>query len=143
MEKGSKEMELKIIDFEKKGNQVKFILGDKKLKDWYGDDWDDRPYEHNAGSVYDEFVKGEKVLTFDWYDAVLEPCSGAYNSQYTKDDMKARRIPCIVVVDKSLLKEHLDYWGSTDDIDFNQYASSADNKLIKKFYFGDIIEMEE
>ena len=31
-------MEYKIIDFKRKGNQVKFILGDKNLKDWYGDD---------------------------------------------------------------------------------------------------------
>ena len=136
-------MKYKIIDFKRKGNQVKFILGNKDLKDWYGDDWDDKPYEHNAGAVYDEFVAGEKIMTFDYYDAVLEPCSGTYNSLYTKDDMKNRNIPCIVVVDKSLLKEYVDYWGSTDDIEFSQYASSADNKLIKKFYFGDIIEMEE
>lgn len=136
-------MEYKIIDFKRKGNQVKFILGDKNLKDWYGDDWDDKPYEHNAGQVYEEFIKGERILTFDYYDAVLKPCSGMYNSPYSKDDMKYRRIPCIVVVDKSLLKEYVEYWGNTDDIAFTEYASAANNDLIKKFYFGDIIEMEE
>ena len=25
---------------------------------YYGDDWDDAPYEHNAGTVYEWFVKG-------------------------------------------------------------------------------------
>ena len=136
-------MKYKIIDFERKGNQVKFILGSTDLEKWYGDDWDDKPYEHNAGSVYDEFVLGEKIMTFDYYDAVLEPCSGTYNSPYSKDDMRSRRIPCIVVVNKELLKDHIAYWGNTDDIEFAQYASSADNKLIQKLYFGDIIEMEE
>ena len=71
----------KIIDFEVKGNVVRFYLGNKtdewgwtnknykdrngNTPDWlkpndtyYGDDWDDVPYEHNAGLVYDKFVKG-------------------------------------------------------------------------------------
>ena len=69
-------MKLKIIDFIKKGNQVKFLLGDVTLKDWYGDDWNDSPYQDNAGKVYNEFIKGEKVYTFDFDDAVLEPCCG-------------------------------------------------------------------
>ena len=29
---------MKIIDFEKKGNVVRFYLGDNDLKEWYGDD---------------------------------------------------------------------------------------------------------
>lgn len=136
-------MKLKIIDFIKKGNQVKFLLGDVTLKDWYGDDWNDSPYQDNAGKVYNEFIKGEKVYTFDFDDAVLEPCCGNWNSRYTKDMMKNRTIPCIVVVDKSLLEEQIRYWGNTDEIPFGDYAGAAENKLIKKFYFGDIIEIEE
>lgn len=45
---------MKIIDFERKGNLVRFYLGDDDLEEWYGDDWNDTPYEHNAGQVYDE-----------------------------------------------------------------------------------------
>jgi rRNA maturation protein Rpf1 len=41
-------MEMHIIDFERKGQQVKFYLGDYKLSNYYGDD---RPYKHNAGKV--------------------------------------------------------------------------------------------
>ena len=79
---------MKIIDFEKKGNIVRFYLGEK-TEDWgwtnpeykdytgetpswlkpkdtyYGDDWDDAPYEHNAGQVYEEFIKGQKDIAFD------------------------------------------------------------------------------
>lgn len=133
-------MELKIIDFIRKGNQVKFLLGDKDLKDWHGDDWDGKPYEHNAGTVYSEFVKGEKVFTFDFDDAVLEPCSGDYNSCYSKDMMKNRQIPCVVVVDKSIAEKEFNYWG-LDDVPYRDFAG-ADNPLIKKFFFGDLIEVE-
>ena len=44
---------MKILDFELKGNVIKFYLGN--CNDWWGDDWDDRPYEHNAGKVYDQY----------------------------------------------------------------------------------------
>lgn len=30
---------MKIIDFERKGNLVRFYLGDDDLVEWYGDDW--------------------------------------------------------------------------------------------------------
>lgn len=36
---------MKIIGWERKGNVVKFALGDNHLKDWSGDDWNDAPYE--------------------------------------------------------------------------------------------------
>lgn len=78
-------MSLKVIDCERKGNVIRFYLG-KKIADWgwtnpdykdprdgkrpawlkpsdtfYGDDWDDAPYQDNAGRVYDQFIYG-------WYD---------------------------------------------------------------------------
>ena len=49
---------MKIIDWEAKGNVVRYFLGADDLESWYGDDWDDVPYEHNAEQVYDQFVKG-------------------------------------------------------------------------------------
>ena len=42
---------MKIIGWERKGNVVKFVLGDIHLKDWGGDDWNDAPYEHNASTT--------------------------------------------------------------------------------------------
>lgn len=32
---------MKIIDFERKGNLVRFYLGDDDLAEWYGDDWNE------------------------------------------------------------------------------------------------------
>ena len=145
---------MKIIDFEKKGNVVRFYLGEKtedwgwtrsdytingKTPDWlkpsdtyYGDDWDDRPYEHNAGQVYEEFIKGYKDIAFDFDDLVLEPCCGAYNSSWCKDDMVARKVPCIIAVPKEVYK---DSWDDGFDI-----WVGADG--IKKYYFGDEMEID-
>ena len=145
---------MKIIDFEKKGNIVRFYLGEKtedwgwtrpdytingKTPDWlkpsdtyYGDDWDDRPYEHNASQVYAEFIKGYKDIAFNFDDLVLEPCCGTYNSSWCKYDMVARKVPCIIVVPKEVYK---DSWDDSFDI-----WVEADG--IKKYYFGDEVETD-
>lgn len=149
---------MQIIDFERKGNVVRFYLGEKtdswgwtredyldytgKKPDWlkpsdkyYGDDWNDRPYEHNAGPVYAEFVKGYKDIAFDFDDVVLEPCDGSLNSGWCKDDMVARKVPCLIVVPKQYLKDNkLEFW----QVDDFSYALGIDG--IKKYYFGDSLE---
>lgn len=149
-----------IIDFDRKGNVVRFYLGEKtpewgwtnpdykynggnglETPDWlkpseryYGDDWNDRPYEHNAGTVYGEFIKGYKDIAFDFDDLVLEPCEGEYNSGYSKDDMVDKKVPCIIVVPKEVKESlGLEEW----QIDAFSYALGI--KGIKKYYFGDEI----
>ena len=144
---------MKIIDFEKKGNVVRFYLGEKtedwgwtnpdytfngKKPEWlkpsdgyYGDDWDDAPYEHNAGQVYDEYIKGHKDIAFDFDDIVLEPCDGCTNSVWCKDAMRERKVPCIIVVPKEVWVE---YTSSIYTDDFNYWLG---NDKIKKYYFGD------
>lgn len=147
---------MKIIDFSKKGNVVRFYLGEKtegwgwtnkdykdcsgKMPDWlkpsetyYGDDWDDAPYEHNAGPVYDEFVKGHRDVAFPFDDLVLEPCDGESNSPYCKDDFAARKVPCIIVVPASLT-------GSRHWNDYNYWLGKAG---IRKFYYDDEMEPDE
>lgn len=144
---------MKIIDFERKGNLVRFYLGEQtenwgwtnpdykdytgKTPDWlkpsdryYGDDWDDHPYEHNAGTVYGEFIKGHRDIAFDFDDLVLEPCDGEWNSPWCKDDMTARKVPCIIVVPKEL-NEH--DWST----DFKYWVA---HDAVKKYYFGDELE---
>ena len=58
---------MKIIDFSKKGNVVRFYLGEDNCKDYWGDDWNDFPYEHNAGCVYDEYIAGIVDIAFPFY----------------------------------------------------------------------------
>lgn len=149
---------MKIIDFERKGNVVRFYLGEKTT-DWgwtnsdykdfkgntpnwlkasdtfYGDDWDDQPYECNAGKVYDEFIKGYVDVSFPFDTIILEPCDGAYNSNWSKDDMAARKVPCLIVLSKELQTK-------TDLGSFclPSFADCLGIDGIKKYYFGDELD---
>jgi len=126
---------MKIIDFEKKGNVVRFYFGDDDCNDYLGDDWDDRPYEHNAGRVYDEYIKYvvDVAVPFDW--SVTEPCDDWHyggNSPFCKDDFKHRRC-CILFIEPDE-----DRWA----FECNEYSKLAgsDSNTIHKVYFGDGVE---
>ena len=124
---------MKIIDFECKGNVVRFYLGKDDCNDYWGDDWGDTSYESNAGRVSSDFIVGVRDMYFQFDSLVLEPCSGAYNSSYSKEDMKKRRVPCIIVVPKELhegewYRYEFEYWVGADGI--------------QKFYFGDRMTVE-
>ena len=122
---------MKVIDFEKKGNVVRFFLGDSCLRDYAGYKWNMVPYEHNADRVHEEFILGHKDIAFPFDSFVLEPCNGAYssNSMFSKDDMKAEKVPCIIVVPKEIRtgskeeREDFSYWAASDKVTrfyFNQ-----------------------
>lgn len=117
---------MKIIDFEKKGNLVRFYLGDGD--DYWGDDWGDRPYEHNAGSVYERYIKGYKEIVFPFGVLVLEPCDGECNSRYSKEDMKKRKVPCILVVPEERAAEK--FYSEN----FREWVDGLD---VKRIYFDD------
>jgi len=108
-----KKIKNEVIDFAKKGNLVRFYLG-KNGKQW-GDDWDDAPYEHNAGKVYDEFVKGhcDIVIDFDCNVYELNESLGITNTEYCKDDMVKRKIFCIKIIALDEYQHHIIYFGDT------------------------------
>ena len=117
---------MEIIDFEVKGNTIRFYLG--KNGKQYGDDWDDKPYEHNAGRVYDEFISDYADVYVDFSNVVLQPSDDySGNSPYCKDDMVARKVPCVVVVPQALKNPY-------DDGEFKEWVG-VDG--VVKFYFGD------
>ncbi len=118
-----------IIDFELRGNVVRFYLG-KNGKQW-GDDWNDRPYEHNAGKVYDEFIKGYKDVVFSFDTIIVEPCEGHNNSPFCKQDMIERKVPCIVIIEK-LPKGHYFIRDSFEKVLAHEKA--------KRYYFGDVLK---
>ncbi|MBQ7064154.1 MAG: hypothetical protein IJM90_04620 [Firmicutes bacterium] len=125
---------MKIIDWERKGNLVRFYLGKDDLKEWWGDDWDDTPYEHNAGTVYDEYVSGHTDICFPWDYTVLEPCCGIWNSPYSKKDMIRCKVPCVIVAP-------LD--PDSFDPSFQELVGAKDGSGIVKYYFGDQMEPTE
>ena len=88
---------MKVIDFSLYGNVIKFYLGADDCTDYWGDDWDDAPYEHNAGEVYSRYVKATADVAFPLKYSVCEACCGYFNSPFSKEDMMNRKVPCITV----------------------------------------------
>ena len=121
---------MKIIDFYRKGNMVRFFLAKDDSVNYGGDDWNDSPYEHNAGEVYGQYVDATVDFVFPFDALVLEPCSGISNSGYSKDDMKARMVPCIIVVPERLVGQYFR----------SDFAAWVGSDKVVKFYFGDEIK---
>lgn len=94
---------MKIIDFERKGNVIRFYLGADSDREYWGDDWDDIPYECNAGFVYSRYVVGTADYVFPFDVLILEPSEGYRGySSVSKEDMKARKSPCLIIVPTDL-----------------------------------------
>ena len=125
MKKDYSNDDLKIIDFATKGNVVRFYLGENSCIDYWGDDWNDAPYEHNAGKVYDEFIKTTYDIHIPYDYNVLEPCSGMLNSFYSKEDMKKEKVPCIVI-----------YKPEEDDYGMYDFNHCVADKNCVKIYFN-------
>ena len=77
-----------MIDIQKKGNLLRFCLGDDNCNDYYGDDWNDAPWQDNAGPVYNQVIKKIIDVVFNWEYTIED----SYNTEYgycTMEDIKA------------------------------------------------------
>lgn len=122
---------MQIIDFEKKGNVVRFYLGDASQPYW-GDDWNDAPYA-DADTVDKRFIKGHRDIAFPFDDLVLEPSDGG-NLLVSKEDMRQRTFPCIIVVPYELYgyvpwHDKFSDWMGVDGV--------------REYYFGDELKLED
>lgn len=112
---------LRLIDAETKGNLVRLYFGrqDDVTGEWvgaeepgeqpHGDDWDDTPYEHNAGLVYDRFIQNVVDVFVKWDYAVFEPNYGYLNSPFSREGLFNDKAPIIYI------KTAEPFW-LTDDI---------------------------
>lgn len=126
---------LKVIDFEKCGNVVRFYLGSLDCDQYWGDDWDDVPYEHNAGTVYDKFVMGYIDVAWNLDTHVLEPCDHTVNSSYSKQLLIERQVPMIITKQKSKDSGYWDYGRFAElclDADQKFYYNEPASELILK-----------
>jgi len=123
---------LKIIDYELKGNVVRFYLGKPTARNYHGDDWNDKLHESNGNRVYSEYITGTAEIAFPFDALVLDPCTGEFgaNCRYSKDDMKNRIVPCVTVVPPEIAK----------DTHMESYSYWAGCKEALRFYFGDQME---
>ena len=105
---------MKIIDFELHGNVIRFYLGKDDCDDYWGDDWDDAPYEHNAGTVYDDYIV-----------ATVDVALSADYARFSKEDFQKRISPCLIVYKP-------DYSGEETSFSWNVGREDA-----LRIYFGD------
>lgn len=146
--------DLQIIDFYRKGNVIRFYLGKytkeygwlnperfntdswawhdgiNRSETYFGDDWDDAPYECNAETVYDEFIYDQVDVALPLDTLVLEPV----NYSITKNDFVARQLPCLIIVSGAKASE-------ADDYAYYLNAKSEDignDTKITKVYFGNL-----
>lgn len=123
-----------VCDFAKKGNVVRlFLCEEDKFDKAWGDDWDDAPYEHNAGEVESELVTSYLDLYFKYDVSVREPADDCINSSYAKEDFKHRYAPCIV----AYLPPEEDIWWDWDYSYSRLVGFSEDASNLVKIYFGD------
>lgn len=121
---------MKIIDFKKYGNVVRFFLGDDNCNNYWGDDWNDVPYEHNAEQVYEEYIDKYVDYAFDVDTLVLEPQDDWHwqgNSPYSKQSMKNGDVPCIVIVPPDVKQREWD----------TEFGFWVGNKNAVQIYFND------
>lgn len=124
---------MQIIDFKRKGNLVRFYLGDVNDNGFWGNGWNERPYEAQSNnSVYDKYIKGVRDIVFPFDAIVCEPSDGHKFSRRSKRDMKGRRCPCIVVMMPDAFDKDEYSWVYIDDFDL----CAGDGRSVK-FYFGD------
>lgn len=116
--------ELKVIDWSAKGNVVRLYLGYPDCDGYWGDDWDDAPYEHNAGNVYDEYIVGfMDVAVGIGYDVTC-PSDLYLNSPYSKADFKAG-VPFAVISPCDDLLYGYDVYGDPSDYGWDDRVRDA------------------
>jgi len=83
-----------------------YISGDwayfttQDVTEQWGDDWNDAPYEHNAGRPYDfrEYNREEGKEPWSIFEVALStnlstPCEGTVNSQYSVQYINRKAVP--------------------------------------------------
>lgn len=130
-------MDFVICDWKAKGNVVRLYCCDKsKYDDIWGDDWNDSPYEHNAGQVYDEYIDKVIDIYFDFDVVILEAendWSFSGNSPFSKQDFKEGKAPIFI----AYWPQKDDYW---DDSEYHLLMGAKNTNRILKFYMGDMIK---
>ena len=109
---------MKIIDFESKGNVIRFYLGEDDCFDYWGDDWNDYPYEHNAGIVYERYCCGFADFYVDLNLNVCTPDTDWHysgNSPFCKEDFKNKKAPCVVIPYESGWNACYSIWALSND----------------------------
>lgn len=77
----------------------------QSLQKQWGDDWDDKPYEHNAGNPYGPHGNDKPwdIVKVAWDGDLYPPCEGHLNSNWSVKDINHKCVPWLSQpYDKSL-----------------------------------------
>ena len=116
-------MSLKVIDFQRKGNVIRFYLG-KKIPFWgwtkpghgkpsdtfYGSDWDVAPYRDNADPVNPQFVYGHYDIYVPFDFVVADPTDYSDENgpvRISKNALVNREMPAIEIYDHPICQYSL------------------------------------
>ncbi len=91
---------MKIIDFHRKGNLVRFSMGRDDCNDYDRICWGNRPYDKYI-DVYSKCEIGYVDICFPFNYSVAEPSYSDGSRSWSKYDMKHGIVPCIVAVPDS------------------------------------------
>ena len=78
-------MELKLCYLE---HNIMYFTSD--IENQWGDDWNDRPYEHNAGPPYED---GRTIKKIKFRGHYTMPCDFYLNSPYSVQDINNGAVP--------------------------------------------------
>ena len=100
----------KLCYIEENKNKAYFT---NNFKEQWGDDWNDKPYEHNAGNPYDTYWDDDVIRPIDLVAVYFElpnyysylPCDNFVNSPYSVDDINKKAVAWIHTEDFNILAE--------------------------------------
>jgi len=93
----------------------------RSLEEARGDDWNDAPYEHNAGSPYEY----DEVLCF-WSGAYEEASYGHVNSPFCVDSINAKKTPWLHPWKEGA---YPDIWAGTPVSEFKKLIRAAGGRV--------------
>lgn len=113
---------------------------DDVYTDAFGDDWNDTPYEHNAGIVSDRFEDVEVIVRPHTDISVTYPHEGHCNSDWCRDDMKTGVVPLAVTVPDDVAERYGDDWRVENGGGYgNSYECIVGMRGSNRIYFGDML----
>jgi len=121
-----------------------FVEGDtayfttQPLNKQWGDDWNDAPYEHNAGTPYEDHSEERwniYTLKFDW-DAE-QPKGEHYNSPYSVEDINGGKVPWLKP--SKWIKDGKNIYAGATMRDFAISIMSTGGNVYRRLYEGDYL----
>ena len=95
-----KNKDLKLCFVESLGWDIAALYySNKDAKDVWGDDWNDRPYEHNAGEPYMNDGDTFEKIIIDVGSQMQLPEDGYLNSPYSVEDINSGAIAWIRIIE--------------------------------------------